>query len=573
VEEKEKEGNKPSNNLPLKTGCFQQKKKLVFQVAKINKKRAPLYYRKYSWLIGMQKHSKLLLLSVALPLFAAQTAQAEENITELKIEDITTEVEAGAELKFSFSAGNRIGLPCPAEIRYWVGSENLRVSEGQHSIFLGEGETKADVSSLLIPEEEMGIKGFYLQMKCNEATVLASKPIKVSVPIPIILEFSTLKILEATQEEPVSFSYTVKSNSEEPLPIYIEEQVIKDGNEVWSNTHHSFISGSGSFDRQGPVLPAGNYTFVAHGMYIEERAYKTVRLGEERPFDSLEQISLGIATIERDFVVVNALNIIPLVPTALLGLLAVGATFTAGYLVRKRRGSGQRKTIARGPPTEPPTASAIRQSPDKEKVVQAKNYVCLIESESGGTPDKKALNTMLEEAGFAEEERKFVFEVADKVPVEQRVKSSVFIDRFDKPKCETSVTMTISNNTSKDWCDVVVLAKIPGFLSENVSEIKADESLQVMKEGQIAKFTVPKIAAMQSTSLVYSIEKWIPQDKVNLVPLPAVINYEEAQPLVVKLRDSKKAAESKKIPGSVQIAEKQGRVRKKKSVKKAGKKA
>ena len=126
-----------------------------------------------------------VFLVITAVLFLAQPGFS-ENIAELTIDSITTPIEAGGRLDFSFSAGNNSGPVCPAEINYWFGRDGE--IQGNDTFYLDEGQMISKQISLIMPSDLEGVKQFYLEMKCNEATILASRVIEVTKPFPIILQ-------------------------------------------------------------------------------------------------------------------------------------------------------------------------------------------------------------------------------------------------------------------------------------------------------------------------------------------------------------------------------------------------
>ena len=101
----------------------------------------------------------------------------------------------------------------------------------------------------------------------------------------------------------------------------------------------------------------------------------------------------------------------------------------------------------------------------------------------------------------------------------------------------------------------MLLAKIPEFLSDDVSEIVSDGNLGAAKEGSILKIEIPKIEPGNCVEVSYSIPKWITQDKADLIPLPAVVSYSEGQALKVELKSGKGSPARKKSESLSAVAE------------------
>ncbi|MDP2974157.1 MAG: hypothetical protein Q8N60_03840 [Candidatus Diapherotrites archaeon] len=162
-----------------------------------------------------------------------------------------------------------------------------------------------------------------------------------------------------------------------------------------------------------------------------------------------------------------------------------------------------------------------------------KDRVYVVESESSGVPDELEISQLLDMAGIKGKEREQCFEVVGRIPVAQIVKSGVVTDRLDKMSCETSVAITVSNNTNRNWLNLVFLARIPTFLAEGVGEIEADCEMHAVQGASIAKFELKKVGALQSANFSYKVTNILSQAEANTIPLPVIINYKEGEPFVV----------------------------------------
>ncbi len=432
--------------------------------------------------MGLLKNICFLLF---LLLFSANAIAV--NIAEVRIESVSWQAEAGNVVEFTFNVGNRVGPECAAKIDYWIGTESEKVIAGQDTVFLAGAETKKQSGSLLVPEGTKGIETFFVAMQCNDAAVIASKPIKVVTPVPTILEFDALDVTEGKPAEPIAFSYKIKSNSSDELIISIEEKILQDNNVVWQYSQQSSITGSGAFSKKGPMLQPGSYSLVV-----------AATVGDKT------------ATISREFSVAEPPSAFPLLSIAALLLLFFAATLIAARFIWP----------------------AARRSIAEEPI--ARQGICLAESEASGVLDSNALNGLLEDAGFSEEEKRNAFAVATTVPVIQTVKSYIFTADREKTTFETVVKIAVSNNSNRDWANVVLIAKIPAFLSGAVSEIAGDVEMQAAEKGSAIKFTVEKIGALTSASIIYRAPKLIAQQEVESIALPAVVALEQGVRIPLK---------------------------------------
>ena len=269
---------------------------------------------------------KLLFLLVILALFA-HCVVAEENITELRITDITTPINAGARLDFSFTAGNMSGPACPARIQYWFG-QNGEI-QGTDTFYLEEKETIAENISLILPENLQGVKQFYLKMNCNDSNILASRIIEITPFVPVMPLLGTVKFEGDGEEgQQMEFAYTIKTNSSQETPVHLQEQITKGSEVVWSNSQNIAAIGTVEVDRLTPALPSGNYMLAINATAGNETATMA------KDF-SILPIPVPPAQISQELLQAIAIAIVAM-------LLLGGIAFTTKRLIK---GKQDRKSV------------------------------------------------------------------------------------------------------------------------------------------------------------------------------------------------------------------------------------
>jgi len=445
----------------------------------------------------------LLPAFVILLVFSFQHVFAEENIAELKIDSITTPIKSGGRLDFSFSAGNKSGPPCSAEINYWFGRDGE--IQGNDTFYLGEGQVVNEEISLIMPSALTGIKQFYLEMNCNEATILASRVIEITEPFPVIPQLSGLELSETGEGKQMEFTYIVKTNSPEQAQIHVEEKVINEEEVLWTGSQNLAVSGSQEIRQFGPLLPPGSYKLIVE-----------INSGSET------------ARIVREFSVKAAVPPTPALPFDLLPAAAILASvallFAAFFWAAKNFGFA-RTELKHILPKEIPLP-AMKQTVGDERIR-------LFEADSSGRPTDFEISTILDQAGMKGEKREKAMHFAGTTEVLQNIKSSIVISQKEKAKFETVITVSLANYTNSNWNNVVILARIPKFLDQPISEISEDTKLSFEKEGIIGKFSLEKVGAMQSVSFSYKMGTLLSQSETNSVPLPIVASYEIGEPLII----------------------------------------
>jgi len=450
----------------------------------------------------------LALLITMFVLLAFQPVMAEENITEVKIENVPVIATAGTSLDFSILVGNRIGPPCTAQLDYWLADNGKKVSTGSDSLFLGSGASEEIDASLLLPSNISGIYDFGLEMNCNDNTVLANKTIEVKNIIPTMPDLGDLEISGNEEGQQFEFSYKLKTNHKEQIPIHVEEQILKDNNVVWSDSQNIAVVGSVAIERFGPILPPGNYSLSIKAIHGTE----TARIVREFTVSS----------------VVPAFAFTEMVIASLLALFFIGLFASMWFVAARLYRSGH--TIL---PTIVGNGNAE----------QVKNVLCPVEAESSGVLEDFELSQLLDNAKIKGNEREKTIEFVGRTPVVQITRGCIITGKHKKISCETTVTMTVSNNTNRNWKNVVVLAGIPEFLGKP-DEIKADCEILGLEGSPVVKFILPKVGAMQSASISYNVEIMVSQAEANSIPLPAVIKYDEGKPLIIAQVKIEKQAES-----------------------------
>lgn len=439
-------------------------------------------------------------------------AAASGNVAELRIDEIAAPIKAGSMLDFSFTAGNRFGPACAAEMEYWFdkGGE----IQGSDTFYLEEGQVISREASLILAASASGIKQFFLQMKCNDANIIASRKIEITQEIPVLPLFSNFAVSESGEGKQAGFSYVLQSNSGETVSIAVRERILKGDEIVWENSQNVPVAQGIEIERLGPVLPVGNYTLVVDAVAGKEKATVTMEFA----------VKTAVAA-PAGFPWVQAIAV------AGIALLLFASVFVLSRLFSKA-------------PILPPLPAVPGILKPKEKPVAGEERTKLFESEQFGRPNELELSRVLELVGKKGEERAKAADFALRTEVKQAVKSFIVMDKEKRARFETSVSVSLANYTNRNWDNVVILARLPLFLGEEIIETIGDTRLNAERAGSVLKVTLEKVGAMQSASYSYAVPKMVSQAEANSIPLPAVISYEESEPLVitqVKVEKPKKA--------------------------------
>ncbi len=449
---------------------------------------------------------KFLFFALALAFFFCPAfAVAAGNVTELKIKSINTPVKAGGRLDFSFSAGNMSGPACSAQLVYWFGSDSEKLVQGSDNFYLKTGEVVSEDVSLIMPSDLKGVKTLFLEMLCNDSSILASRVIEISRELPAMPLFSDVVIDESGEGKQIEFSYTIKSSQSGLVPFKVEEQISKDGAVVWHASQDVPVDGSASLKRFGPVLSLGTYTLVVKAVHGAESA-----------------------EIAREFAVAPLpFPLLQVITAAALLLLLFSAVFITARFIAPR-------TILSRQPVVPAETAFKAEKPLKKILKPVVQRLLLFESQSSGIPDEVEISRLLDGAGLKGAERKNALDsFVGRVQLQQTVKCYVVGRKERSSGFETVVSFVVANNTNRNWLNMVILARLPKFLGSNVLSMASDAKTVVERYGGILQFTLKKVRAMQSATVSYSFDRLISQPEANTVPLPVVISFGESEPLVI----------------------------------------
>ncbi|MBN2067736.1 MAG: hypothetical protein JW744_04675 [Candidatus Diapherotrites archaeon] len=456
----------------------------------------------------MRSHIFILfaLISISLTLPAAF---AEQNITELKVVEVSSPIRSGEAIDFAFSAGNMSGPPCSAQLTYWLGSSQ-KLEGGKDNLYLATGQSVTETVSFTVPSNLEGQMPLYLEMVCNDANILASRMLEVKRVLPAIPRFTGLAVDRSIEGQEVEFSFGIESSRQLAEPLVIEEQILQSGAVVWERTQRIEETVQGSFTTIGPVLPIGEYQLIVKSAYAGETT-EVARRFSMRPVP---------------------FQILPILTLASLALLFAAAAVITVKFIFPRGSRFKQGIFPGGRPALLPRAHAKKGS------------LCIVESESSGILDEVQTSKLFDEAGLKGKRRAASLAVAGRIPVEQLVRSCVVTGKGKGVSCNTTVSAVVSNNTNRNWKKLELLVSIPEFISEDISEVEAGENAMPLKGSNVLKFSIDKIGAMQSATISYSFPKLVSQAEANSIPLPAVIKCGEGQPLVVAQVRVEKAADS-----------------------------
>jgi hypothetical protein len=171
-------------------------------------------------------------------------------------------------------------------------------------------------------------------------------------------------------------------------------------------------------------------------------------------------------------------------------------------------------------PTGPGGGTGTPETPTTETIIEQ-----AIESPPL-TSDEIAL--ILTEAGYASITPKML-EIAQAVPVSQSVKVEKNTSVAGVVSYNTTITIALTNNSTKNWKDIKLVVEIPKAIAANASEITSSYSMKVLKSDPIIEFTVPTVNTGEIASVTYEVAKNITDAIAGTIRSPIVTGYTEVK--------------------------------------------
>ncbi len=205
----------------------------------------------------------------------------EEGEFEIIIVRIDYPVEVGEKFDFTYILINNTSSAGNAYVEYWLEKDGKKIVSGSETIYLQAGEQKEINENLLLTGEMDGDYQFKLMMtREGQDPITLERPSRIMLGAPTVIELGFVSLEASYETEPLAFSITVSSNSDEILPVLIEEKIYKEGKIVWVKEQTVPIEVFQRFFEEIYGLEAGEYVLEITATYgdIEERVEKTFEI-------------------------------------------------------------------------------------------------------------------------------------------------------------------------------------------------------------------------------------------------------------------------------------------------------
>lgn len=227
-------------------------------------------------------------------------------------------VKPGDKLDFSYFVWNKVGDSGDYTISYSIEG----ITSGKEVIYISSNEQKYLKASLNIPTNAN--EGFYV-LKVNvdkeDYSVSAVQNIEILKNAPIIIDLYVSKI-EIIDKKTAVFTFDASSNTDDDIPVSIEEKISKDDRVIWQKTSSIQIAKTESLQESVSDLSAGTYQLEIKAAYENNEA-KIVRTFVVEGSESSGPLGSFTLAIE---------NIIPLLPIiALVIVVAVLLVFAKKF--------------------------------------------------------------------------------------------------------------------------------------------------------------------------------------------------------------------------------------------------
>jgi len=154
----------------------------------------------------------------------------------------------------------------------------------------------------------------------------------------------------------------------------------------------------------------------------------------------------------------------------------------------------------------------------------------IVETTTTAPATQEEVAGILSEAGYTAPQIEKMQGIAEKTDVSQ----SIIVEKTTDPKItdpsrkfsyKTTITITVNNDSTKDWKNVSVVVEIPKTVAENASEITSETEMKVLKADPLIEFVVPQIKAGETAKIVYTLAKDITEAVAETIKAPFATGY------------------------------------------------
>ncbi len=306
----------------------------------------------------------------------------------------------GEKLDITYFVWNKIGDSGDYTISY----EIVGLSSGSEVVYLSSNEQKTLKTLLNVPTSAQdGLYILKMTLTKGEYIVSATQNIEILRNAPVLIDLYLSK-LEILDDGTVVLAFDVYSNSDNDIPVRLEEKISKSGTVVWEKTGNVQVSRSESIQESVKDLGDGMYQLELKAQ--ESSIVRTFKIEAAKPSGPF-----GSFTFALD-------NVVPIISIIVLVIIVAAAIV------------GFRKVMKKGFPKMPRMErhEKVQQIKQPVKEVQ-KNIETEKQVKSDYSPEQEEY--IIEEE--TEQPRLKIEDEKEEKPVEKDDKTEISQDEIDNP--------------------------------------------------------------------------------------------------------------------------------------------
>ncbi|MDD5163768.1 MAG: hypothetical protein PHD95_06215 [Candidatus ainarchaeum sp.] len=152
----------------------------------------------------------------------------------------------------------------------------------------------------------------------------------------------------------------------------------------------------------------------------------------------------------------------------------------------------------------------------------------IVEQAIEGSLTGEEITSILTEAGYDNVTSKML-ETAQEVQVTQGITVEKNTSATGAVSYKATVTISLTNDSTKDWKNAKLVVEIPKTVAASASEITSSYAMKVLKSDPIIEFTVAEVKAGETASVAYEISKNITSAIANTIRSPIVAGFTEVK--------------------------------------------
>ena len=191
---------------------------------------------------------------------------------DLKIIRVDSPIPPGEFLDFTYIVKEMSNVNGDVVIDFWLEKDNVTVTSGSDTIYLGGFEKKIETTSIFLPSSiEKGTYKFYIQIDFQGHKTTSHRVVEVKYPheVPLILDINLIKLPTVISK---NFSFILAINRDLSVLVKLNEKLKKGEQLIWSKERELEVTRSIIIEEDVGELRTGNYQLDLTAYYENKTA-------------------------------------------------------------------------------------------------------------------------------------------------------------------------------------------------------------------------------------------------------------------------------------------------------------